>query len=147
VNYWVQRGGITAGVLRLTRSSLQFEVGLLPLKSTLNCFYEYMSNWRRQIQQPLAQSFPSQACTLHHGGCLAAELKQSSVRDMSASIQPLTSTLNCFYEYISNWRRQIQQPLAQSFPSLAARYLEKKTCRYFDFFATPPSCFPGLTRG
>ena len=33
-------------------------------------------------------------------------------------------------------------------PSLAARYLEKKTRRWFDFFGPPPhpSCFPGLTR-
>jgi len=31
-------------------------------------------------------------------------------------------------------------------PSLAARYLEKKTRRFFDYFRAPP-CFPGLTRG
>ena len=35
----------------------------------------------------------------------------------------------------------------QQLPSLAARYLEKKTRRFFDFFAPPPSCFPGFTRG
>jgi len=33
------------------------------------------------------------------------------------------------------------------YPSLAARYLEKKTRRFFVFVATPPrSCFPGFTR-
>jgi len=33
-------------------------------------------------------------------------------------------------------------------PSLAARYLENKTRRFFDCFrAPPPSCFPGFTRG
>jgi len=32
-------------------------------------------------------------------------------------------------------------------PSLAARCLEKKTRRFVDFFAPPPSCFPGFTRG
>jgi len=32
-------------------------------------------------------------------------------------------------------------------PSLAARYLEKKTRRFFDLFCAPPrSCFPGFTR-
>jgi len=37
-------------------------------------------------------------------------------------------------------RRQAAQP------SLAARYLENKTRRFFDFFCTPPppSCSPGL---
>ena len=32
-------------------------------------------------------------------------------------------------------------------PSLAARYLEKKTRRIFVFLAPPPSSFPGFTRG
>jgi len=31
--------------------------------------------------------------------------------------------------------------------ALAARYLEKKTRRFFDLFCAPPrSCFPGFTR-
>jgi len=36
----------------------------------------------------------------------------------------------------------------EALASLAARYLEKKTRQFFDFFCAPPSsCFPGFTRG
>jgi len=45
----------------------------------------------------------------------------------------------------------LERPMSLLTPlclSLAARYLEKKTRRFSDFFcAPPPSCFPGFTRG
>ena len=43
--------------------------------------------------------------------------------------------------YQTNWLIEARTP------SLAARYLEKKTRRFLIFFALPPFCFPGFTRG